>query len=225
MKAQCPKQGLVYIASQINEKGTKATIDTGGAHNFLPKGEANWLSLRFINETRWVKAVNSELGESGTHALCKIGTKTVGKTLLAMQLTMEGELPQKARMVGKPKRGDPKDVVPQRSPHMREVYHQAILEPREKATTLGHVKMTPSKARNRLQKASDGWQGQTNPICTKATRQRRLTRRYTDGDHTMSMRLSEDRWSTRQMESMREHFGYLRMRTRHGRTTMRASHD
>ncbi|ERM97826.1 hypothetical protein AMTR_s00118p00059540 [Amborella trichopoda] len=74
---------------------------------------------------------------------------------------MEGELPQKARMVGEPKRGDLKDVLPQRSPHMREVDHEALFEPRAKATTLGHCKMEPSKARNRLEKASEGWQGQT----------------------------------------------------------------
>ncbi|ERM97825.1 hypothetical protein AMTR_s00118p00059510 [Amborella trichopoda] len=60
-KAQCPKQGLVYIAAQFNDKATKAKIDTCGKHKFVPKGEANRLSLQFINETRWVKAVNLEV--------------------------------------------------------------------------------------------------------------------------------------------------------------------
>ncbi|ERN12854.1 hypothetical protein AMTR_s00050p00022420 [Amborella trichopoda] len=102
------------------------------------------------------------------HGACGVRHQEQLQDLISMQLTNVGELPHVALMVGEPKRrehkvmvpsevgttkrGDSKDMIPQRRlPHRREVGHEARMEPRAKASALGRVNMAPSKARKSLE--------------------------------------------------------------------------
>ncbi|TYK23114.1 uncharacterized protein E5676_scaffold142G001050 [Cucumis melo var. makuwa] len=54
------KGGLLYVNSWINQKQTKSTmIDFGATHNFITEAEARRLRLRWENDSRRMKAVNS----------------------------------------------------------------------------------------------------------------------------------------------------------------------
>ncbi|KAE8661278.1 hypothetical protein F3Y22_tig00116012pilonHSYRG00001 [Hibiscus syriacus] len=44
----------------INEKSTRAMVDTGATHNFVSKDEANRLGLKYTGSTGWLKTVNTQ---------------------------------------------------------------------------------------------------------------------------------------------------------------------
>ncbi|KAE8729756.1 cytochrome P450 78A7-like [Hibiscus syriacus] len=52
--------GLMYMEAVINEKPTRAMVDTGSTHNFVSKDEANRLGLKYIGSTGWLKTVNTQ---------------------------------------------------------------------------------------------------------------------------------------------------------------------
>ncbi|KAE8656515.1 hypothetical protein F3Y22_tig00117000pilonHSYRG00231 [Hibiscus syriacus] len=53
-----PSNGPMYVEAVINEKLTRAMVDTGATHNFVSKDEANRLGLKYTGSTRWLKTVN-----------------------------------------------------------------------------------------------------------------------------------------------------------------------
>ncbi|XP_039008817.1 uncharacterized protein LOC120136994 [Hibiscus syriacus] len=52
--------GLMYVEAVINEKPTRAMMDTGATHNFVSKEEANRLGLKYTESTGWLKTVNTQ---------------------------------------------------------------------------------------------------------------------------------------------------------------------
>ncbi|XP_039024486.1 uncharacterized protein LOC120157439 [Hibiscus syriacus] len=52
-----PSNGLMYMEAVINEKPTRAMVDTGATHNFVSKDEANHLGLKYTESTGWLKMV------------------------------------------------------------------------------------------------------------------------------------------------------------------------
>ncbi|KAE8677972.1 hypothetical protein F3Y22_tig00111463pilonHSYRG00069 [Hibiscus syriacus] len=54
-----PSNGLIYVEAVINEKSTRAMVDTGATHNFVSKEEANRLGLKYNMSTGWLKTVNA----------------------------------------------------------------------------------------------------------------------------------------------------------------------
>ncbi|KAE8662634.1 cytochrome P450 78A7-like [Hibiscus syriacus] len=52
--------GLMYVEAVINEKSTRAMVDTGATHNFVSKDEANRLGLKYTGSTGWLKTVNTQ---------------------------------------------------------------------------------------------------------------------------------------------------------------------
>ncbi|KAE8701616.1 Detected protein of unknown function [Hibiscus syriacus] len=54
-----PSNGLMYVEAVINEKLTRAMVDTGATHNFVSKDEANRLGLKYTGSTGWLKMVTA----------------------------------------------------------------------------------------------------------------------------------------------------------------------
>ncbi|KAE8699155.1 hypothetical protein F3Y22_tig00110584pilonHSYRG00049 [Hibiscus syriacus] len=55
-----PSNGLMYVEAVINEKPTRAMVDTGATHNFVSKNEANRLGLKYTESKVWLKTVNAQ---------------------------------------------------------------------------------------------------------------------------------------------------------------------
>ena len=50
---------LMYVEALVNEKATKALVDTGVTHNFVSEDETNRLQLKASKKGGWIKVVNS----------------------------------------------------------------------------------------------------------------------------------------------------------------------
>ncbi|ERM93990.1 hypothetical protein AMTR_s00136p00064270 [Amborella trichopoda] len=246
-RPKAPNKGLMYVEAQINEKTTKATIDTSATHNFVSKDEANRLGLQIVKETGWVKAVNSEAQPiHGTpHGVNICQGPWSGKVDLYVvpmddyQVVLGMDFLSRVKVALMPfvksmcimEEGTP-CMVPlvqgakinckTLSPHRRAVDRETRLDLRANESALGHVKVAPSKARKTLEKETKGSQGQTNPVHIKVVRRRWLTGRYTDGDHGVRVWLSKDRQLEGQVGSKHKRYGASKTRTHHERIAMRA---
>ncbi|KAE8708553.1 Detected protein of unknown function [Hibiscus syriacus] len=55
-----PSNGLMYVEAVINEKLTRAMVDTRSTHNFMSKDKANRLGLKYTKSTGWLMTVNAQ---------------------------------------------------------------------------------------------------------------------------------------------------------------------
>ncbi|KAL2943047.1 Transposon Tf2-9 polyprotein [Bienertia sinuspersici] len=53
------KSSLMFVEAMVNEQASKALVDTGATHNFIAKGEAIRLGLKYVKEPGRLKTVNT----------------------------------------------------------------------------------------------------------------------------------------------------------------------
>ncbi|KAL2930424.1 Nuclear receptor-interacting protein 3 [Bienertia sinuspersici] len=49
----------MFVEAMVNEQASKALVDTGATHNFVAKGEATRLGLKYAKEPESLKTVNT----------------------------------------------------------------------------------------------------------------------------------------------------------------------
>lgn len=52
------RKELMFVKAKVNEKETKALVDTGAMNNFIAEKEAKRLDMTWKKQEMWVKTVN-----------------------------------------------------------------------------------------------------------------------------------------------------------------------
>ncbi|KAE8726163.1 Detected protein of unknown function [Hibiscus syriacus] len=165
-----PSNGLMYVEVVINEKLTRAMVDTGTTHNFVSKDETNSLGLKYTgaqNGSRrsvcilekgspcMIPTVEAPKGQDrDATQLSAIqlgkGVKKWDITYLAMlkeddEIEKTDDLPLIIREVLDENKDVMTPELPNKLPPRREVDHKIELEPGAKPPALAPYRMAPPK--------------------------------------------------------------------------------